>query len=163
VIRFDHLSGAQKRAYLIADNQLALQAGWDDALLAEELAWPRDERFNLDQVGCDATELERLLAFADGEPVSPLPLRRRWPPAGVEPQGLPGSHGPSTDAVAHGRQRKVNQTAAVRARAHENGCCSRPRSSNHPRLTDMTGKDQLPPGVGPSTARRPCLLRRLRP
>jgi len=66
VIRFEHLSEAQKRAYLIADNQLALQAGWDDALLAEELAWLRDERFDLDLVGFDATELERLLAIADG-------------------------------------------------------------------------------------------------
>ena len=70
VIRFEHLSEAQKRAYLIADNQLALQAGWDDALLAEELAWLRDERFDLDLVGFDATELERLLAIADGETAS---------------------------------------------------------------------------------------------
>jgi hypothetical protein len=70
VIRFEHLSEAQKRAYLIADNQLALQAGWDDALLAEELAWLRDERFDLDLVGLDATELERLLALADGEAAS---------------------------------------------------------------------------------------------
>jgi DNA modification methylase len=70
VIRFEHLSEAQKRAYLIADNQLALQAGWDDALLAEELAWLRDERFDLDLVGFDATELERLLAMADGESAS---------------------------------------------------------------------------------------------
>ena len=67
VIRFEHLTEGQKRAYLIADNQLALQAGWDDALLAEELAWLRDERFDLDLVGFDATELERLLAIADGE------------------------------------------------------------------------------------------------
>ena len=44
VIRFEHLSEAQKRAYLIADNQLALQAGWGEELLAEELAWLRDER-----------------------------------------------------------------------------------------------------------------------
>ena len=34
VIRFEHLSEAQKRAYIMADNQLALQAGWDEALLA---------------------------------------------------------------------------------------------------------------------------------
>jgi DNA modification methylase len=67
VIRFEHLSEAQKRAYILADNQIALQAGWDDALLAEELAWLRDERFDLDLVGFDATELERLLAIADGE------------------------------------------------------------------------------------------------
>jgi DNA modification methylase len=66
VIRFEHLSEAQKRAYLIADNQLALQAGWSDELLAEELAWLRDERFDLDLVGFDASELERLLALADG-------------------------------------------------------------------------------------------------
>ena len=70
VIRFEHLSEAQKRAYLIADNQLALQAGWDDALLAEELAWLRDERYDLDLIGFDATELERLLALADGEAAS---------------------------------------------------------------------------------------------
>jgi DNA modification methylase len=70
VIRFEHLSEAQKRAYLIADNQLALQAGWDDATLAEELAWLRDERFDLDLVGFDATELERLLTLADGEAAS---------------------------------------------------------------------------------------------
>jgi ParB-like chromosome segregation protein Spo0J len=51
VIRFEHLSEAQKRAYLIADSQLALQAGWDDTLLAEEVAWLRDERFDLDLIG----------------------------------------------------------------------------------------------------------------
>ena len=66
VIRFEHLSEAQKRAYLIADNQLTLNSGWDGALLAEELAWLRDERFDLDLVGFDASELERLLAIADG-------------------------------------------------------------------------------------------------
>jgi DNA modification methylase len=70
VIRFEHLSEAQKRAYLIADNQLALQAGWSEELLAEELAWLRDERFDLDLIGFDASELERLLAIADGEAAS---------------------------------------------------------------------------------------------
>jgi DNA modification methylase len=70
VIRFDHLSEAQKRAYILTDNQLALQAGWDDALLTDELAWLRNESFELDLVGFDATELERLLAIADGEPAS---------------------------------------------------------------------------------------------
>jgi DNA modification methylase len=70
VIRFEHLSEAEKRAYILADNQIALQAGWDDALLAEELAWLRDERFDLDLIGFDATELERLLALADGEAAS---------------------------------------------------------------------------------------------
>jgi hypothetical protein len=35
-------------------------------LLAAELAWLRDESFDLDLIGFDATELERLLALADG-------------------------------------------------------------------------------------------------
>ena len=52
---------------MIADNQLALQAGWSEELLAAELAWLRDERFDLDLIGFDATEIERLLAIADGE------------------------------------------------------------------------------------------------
>ena len=67
VIRFEHLTEAQKRAYIMADNQLALQAGWTTRCWREELAWLRDERFDLDLVGFDASELERLLALADGE------------------------------------------------------------------------------------------------
>jgi ParB-like nuclease domain len=73
VIRFEHLSEAQKRAYILTDNQIALQAGWSEELLAEELAWLRDESFDLDLVGFDATELERLLAIADGETTSDEP------------------------------------------------------------------------------------------
>ena len=37
VIRFAHLTAAQKRAYVIADNKIAEQAGWDRELLAIEL------------------------------------------------------------------------------------------------------------------------------
>ena len=40
VIELAHLSPAQKRAYVIADNQLALNAGWDDSVLAQEVATP---------------------------------------------------------------------------------------------------------------------------
>jgi ParB-like chromosome segregation protein Spo0J len=36
VIRFEHLSKAQKRAYRIVDNQLTLNSSWDEPLLAEE-------------------------------------------------------------------------------------------------------------------------------
>jgi DNA modification methylase len=67
VIRFEQFSEAQKRAYRIGDNQLALNSTWDEPLLAEETGWLRDEKFDLDLLGFDATELERLLAIADGE------------------------------------------------------------------------------------------------
>src|ERR687891_2701678 len=88
VIELAHMSEAQKRAYLIADNQLALQAGWSEDLLAEELAWLRDERFDLDLVGFDATELERLLAIADGETASEAEDEIPEPPE--DPVSRPG-------------------------------------------------------------------------
>ena len=54
VIRFEHLSEAQKRAYLIADNQLAMQAGWSEELLAARagLAAGRALRPRLGRLRC---------------------------------------------------------------------------------------------------------------
>jgi DNA modification methylase len=65
VIVLDHLSEAQKRAYILADNQLALNAGWDEDLLRLELAALQDEDFNLDLIGFEDEELARLLAAQD--------------------------------------------------------------------------------------------------
>src|ERR1700680_3814028 len=49
VIVLDHLTEAQKRAYIIADNQLALNAGWDEALLRLELAALQEEDFRSEE------------------------------------------------------------------------------------------------------------------
>jgi DNA modification methylase len=68
VVRLGHLTPAQKRAYVIADNAISLKAGWNDELLAGEIAWLRDEAFDLDLLGFDASELEALLSPAEGEP-----------------------------------------------------------------------------------------------
>src|SRR5712691_4214186 len=65
VIVLDHLSDAQKRAYIIADNQLALNAGWDEDLLRAELAALKEEDFNIDLIGFEDEELARLLAAQD--------------------------------------------------------------------------------------------------
>ena len=46
VIELSHLSPAQRRAYVLADNKLALNAGWDDDLLRLELADLRSEGFD---------------------------------------------------------------------------------------------------------------------
>jgi DNA modification methylase len=59
------LSESQKRAYIIADNRLALSAGWDDALLEVELAALRDADYDLNLLGFDDDELARLLAAQD--------------------------------------------------------------------------------------------------
>src|ERR1700704_2122834 len=61
----DHLSDAQKRAYNIADNQLALNAGWDEDILRAELAALQAEDFNLNLIGFEDEELARLLAAED--------------------------------------------------------------------------------------------------
>jgi ParB-like chromosome segregation protein Spo0J len=55
VIALDHLTEAQKRAYIIADNQLALNAGWDEELLRLELAALQEEDFNLDLIGFEGS------------------------------------------------------------------------------------------------------------
>ena len=66
-IRLAHLTEAQARALRLADNQIALNSGWDEALLATELARIRDEGVvDLDVLGFSGRELDQLLAAADG-------------------------------------------------------------------------------------------------
>jgi ParB-like chromosome segregation protein Spo0J len=61
-ITLGHLTAAQARAFRLADNQIALNAGWDEALLAAELRDLRAEEFDLGPVGFDQAALDRLLA-----------------------------------------------------------------------------------------------------
>jgi DNA modification methylase len=53
-------SEAQKKAYALADNKLALNAGWDDALLALEIAELQEIGFEIDLIGFDNAELAAL-------------------------------------------------------------------------------------------------------
>lgn len=62
VIVLAHLTPTQRRALMIADNQIASQAGWNDEMLAAELAALKDEDFDLDLLGFDDADLNRLLA-----------------------------------------------------------------------------------------------------
>ena len=70
VIVLRHLSEAQRRALVIADNQLALMAGWNEEMLRAELAALKDEPFDLKLLGFDDGELARLLA-ADSQQTGP--------------------------------------------------------------------------------------------
>jgi DNA modification methylase len=63
-LRLGHLTDAQKKAYVIADNKLALNAGWDDEMLAIELKELNAEDFDLSLTGFDDDELAALLAEA---------------------------------------------------------------------------------------------------
>ena len=81
VLVIDHLTDAQRRAYILADNKLALNAGWDEALLSAELVRLREEDFDLDLIGFSDDDLGRLLAgegqgngsFGDADDTAPEP------------------------------------------------------------------------------------------
>ncbi len=62
VVVLDHLSPTQRRALVIADNRIAENAGWDDAMLRIELDALQLEGFDLDITGFDADALAELLA-----------------------------------------------------------------------------------------------------
>ena len=66
VIVLAHLSDAQKKAFRIADNKLALNAGWNDELLRLEMEELQGLEFDLDLTGFGGEELEPLLG-ATGE------------------------------------------------------------------------------------------------
>jgi DNA modification methylase len=61
VIELKDLTPTQKKAYIIADNRLALNAGWDDQLLTIELNELLADKFSLDLLGFNADELNALL------------------------------------------------------------------------------------------------------
>lgn len=61
VIELKHMTEAQKKAYIIADNKLALNAGWDTAMLSIEMKDLEDEGFDLSLLGFDDKELNALL------------------------------------------------------------------------------------------------------
>ena len=78
VIELAGLSEAQKRAYIIADNKLALNAGWDTELLALELGGLKDLGFDLTLTGFSEEELAGLFSLrtaglTDPDEVPPLP------------------------------------------------------------------------------------------
>jgi DNA modification methylase len=67
VIVLGHLNPAQRRALVIADNRLALDAGWDEEMLARELtALQEDDGFDLSLLGFSDQELAELLAGIEG-------------------------------------------------------------------------------------------------
>ena len=60
-IRLEYLTEAQKKAYIIADNKLALNAGWDDELLALELGELKEDGFDISLTGFTDEELAGLI------------------------------------------------------------------------------------------------------
>jgi len=67
VIVLEHLTETQRRALVLADNRLALNAGWDEEMLRVELASLEQDDFNLDLIGFSSEELEALLVEPEPE------------------------------------------------------------------------------------------------
>ena len=65
VIVLAHLSEVQRLAFAIADNKLALNAGWDKELVRIQLAILQEEAFDVNRIGFDDEELAHLLAAQD--------------------------------------------------------------------------------------------------
>lgn len=73
-LRLDYMSEVEKRAYVLADNKLALNAGWDDDLLAAELGalMSEDLDFDLGVIGFSIPEIDSLMeTVAPEEPDDP--------------------------------------------------------------------------------------------
>jgi len=70
-IRLSGLSDTERRALVLADNKLSLNAGWDDHLLALELQALQSEGFDLGLTGFDDAEIGKLFASAERPLVDP--------------------------------------------------------------------------------------------
>ena len=86
VVEERHLTPLQRRAFIIADNKIALNAGWSNELLAEELPALRDAGFDLGITGFSDDELAEILASIAPPAVEEPPL----PPLPAEPVTRPG-------------------------------------------------------------------------
>jgi ParB-like chromosome segregation protein Spo0J len=89
-VRLEHMTRAQKRAYVLADNKLALNAGWDDELLAEELEviLGEGDGFDVSITGFSLAEVDSQIegkaVEEDGDPADDLL------PEEVSPRCKPG-------------------------------------------------------------------------
>ena len=88
-IRLGYLTESQKRAYVIADNKLALNAGWDDELLALEIQDLKDEDFDISLLGFDDDELSKIMETLIEE-VEGLTDEDAVPETPEEPKTKPG-------------------------------------------------------------------------
>jgi DNA modification methylase len=79
-VRLAHLNAAQRRAYVLADNKLALNAGWDRELLAIELQGLIDIDFDVELTGFSCTEIDLVLDEArEGSPNGPAEAEDQVP------------------------------------------------------------------------------------
>ncbi len=108
VIELAHLSEAQKRAYVLADNKLAEQAGWDKDLLALELGDLREMAVDLASLGFETGELDALLNAGASVPSVTIPEPPRNPASRTGDLWILGGHRLLCgDATSHADVRRL--------------------------------------------------------
>ena len=110
-LRLSHLDPAQRRAYVLADNKLALNAGWDREMLANELQALAGKEFDVEATGFSVNEVKVVLGGARA------PRRQESPPAQRAPD-LPPSRQAHLTAIpgsSPGREKEKPVTRAADA------------------------------------------------
>ncbi|WP_156842951.1 ParB N-terminal domain-containing protein [Novosphingobium aquimarinum] len=110
-VKIDHMTEEQKRAYILADNQLALESSWSKSLLRDELKGLADFGFDLELTGFDTIEIDRAISFGDPEPKADddvhLPCEKAKPVCRIGDLWQVGKHrltvGDARDPVAYER------------------------------------------------------------
>ncbi|MBI4902889.1 MAG: ParB N-terminal domain-containing protein [Acidobacteria bacterium] len=90
VIVLAHLTPAQRRALVIADNRLALNAGWNEEMLREEMSSLELDGFNLSLVGFSDDELAAILADDDAEVATDVEEEEALAEPPAQPVTMPG-------------------------------------------------------------------------
>jgi DNA modification methylase len=89
-VRLSHLSPAERRAYVLADNKLALNAGWDTEILAAELQGLVDLDFDINIIGFSLTEIDSILDGALESSTKPGAPSDIVPPPPISPTSASG-------------------------------------------------------------------------
>ncbi len=90
VITLGHLTDAQRRALVIADNKIAENAGWDEEMLRVEIEALQELEFDLDLIGFSDEELDDLLGELDGGPEGAVDGEDDVPETPEDPVSQPG-------------------------------------------------------------------------
>ncbi|MBF0399660.1 MAG: ParB N-terminal domain-containing protein [Magnetococcales bacterium] len=151
VIILDHLSDAQRRAYILADNRLALDSGWDNDILAAELDRLREDGYDLEVIGFSDEELGGLLdGMEEQEESGGDSAEEKIPPPHANPVSRPG------DLWILGEHRLLcgDSTKAEDVMRLMNGERAVLFATDPPYLVDYTGGNHPPSRVNPATGKR---------
>lgn len=113
IVRLSHMSADERRAYVIADNKLAQNAGWDREMLAMEVQHLLEVDFDTEPLGFETPELDVLLDEAAEAERDPAPEDVFDPPAQGPSVSRPGDlwclASTACSAATPGRQRATRR------------------------------------------------------